>query len=709
MAYINKNVSTMAMPSGMNRMGQFPLDMSSVYYDLESLQAYATSGAVAYVGQILSLVDEANNNVTLYAIKNTAGDLVEIAADIVMPEIPEVPEYSGEGAINVADYKISVVVDDETIKIVDGKLTAIIPEVEIPDITASDDDVVILTAEGHAVSAAHAKKGPEGGATKGAAADAEIKAFGGSIEFKVPNVTVDEYGHTTALDEKTIKVSIPNAPADNDTKTSVESGDDYIVVDGSLTENASNVFTVKINEATLKALIGSETTAAMEFKGATASLPENAQKGDIYKVSATFIVDAENNAESDEADPSGFITEVGDSIVAEGNGKWYLIPSGDDIEDTWRPVTNVDNDSILTFSAGSKLAVEVKADGSITYSHVAIDAPALVEGGSGRTYITELVSDGFGHITGYKVATESVVDTNDTYIDGDGIEVRDEEGSVHSVNIKLADGEAHLKITEDGALAFDAAGIDTDTNDTYSAGNGIEVSDDGEETHTISIKLADDEKNLVVGANGLATNFDLADYATNAEAKANSGIRYINQTEIDKLSKLTIDGDDVTISGSVEASQVKNLYSVIKNVVNSTSTTEDLDPEMTGLQTGLGIELGAQVNKIESVDTANFTITEAKQLTLVEGKHLITTAQVEKLDGIAAGAEKNFISTVDETKFTVTEGKLVLNENYVTTSVYSAEVGDLTKLIRDEGRENTTLVDEINYINERLTWGEMAE
>lgn len=472
MAYINKEVSTMAMPSGMNRMGQFPLDMSSVYYDLESLQAYATSGAVAYVGQILSLVDETNNNVTLYAIKNTAGDLVEIAADIVMPEIPEVPEYSGEGAIKVADYKISVVVDDETIKIVDGKLTAIIPEVEIPDITASDDDVVILTAEGHAVSAAHAKKGPEGGATKGAAADAEVNAFGSSIEFKVPAVTVDEYGHTTALDEKTIKVSIPNAPADNDTKTSVESGDNYIVVDGSLTENVSNVFTVKINEATLKALIGSETTAAMEFKGATASLPENAQKGDVYKVTATFIVDAENNAESDDADPSGFVTEIGDSIVAEGNGKWYLIPSGDDIEDTWRPVTNVDNASTLTFSAGSKLVAEVKADGSITYSHEAIAAPGLVEGGSGRTYITELVSDGFGHITGYKVATESVVDTNDndTYSAGNGIEISDDGDEAHTVSIKLADNETHLQVNENG-LSIDLSDVDTDTTYTLSANN----------------------------------------------------------------------------------------------------------------------------------------------------------------------------------------------------------------------------------------------
>jgi hypothetical protein len=47
--------------------------------------------------------------------------------------MPEVPEYTGEGAIDVADYKISVAVDDETIKIIDGKLTAIIPEVEIPE------------------------------------------------------------------------------------------------------------------------------------------------------------------------------------------------------------------------------------------------------------------------------------------------------------------------------------------------------------------------------------------------------------------------------------------------------------------------------------------------------------------------------------------------------------------------------------------------
>lgn len=86
MAYINHDVSTMAMPSGMNRMGQFPLDMSSVYYDKASLEAYAKSGAIAYVGQIVSLVDAEKGTVTVYSIQNIAGDLKEVGTKPVGDE-----------------------------------------------------------------------------------------------------------------------------------------------------------------------------------------------------------------------------------------------------------------------------------------------------------------------------------------------------------------------------------------------------------------------------------------------------------------------------------------------------------------------------------------------------------------------------------------------------------------------------------------------
>lgn len=154
--------------------------------------------------------------------------------------------------------------------------------------------------------------------------------------------------------------------------------------------------------ADIEDLIATETTTAMEFKGATASLPENPTKGDMWKVSATFKIGEES-------------IKVGDAIVYNGE-EWFIIPSGDDIEDTWRPVNGVNNDATLKFVAGDKLDVAVAADGTIIYSHEKIDAPELLaENEQTRTYITEVVTDEHGHVTGYKTATKNVEDTNTTY------------------------------------------------------------------------------------------------------------------------------------------------------------------------------------------------------------------------------------------------------------------------------------------------------
>lgn len=85
MAYINHNVPTMAMPKGMNRMDQFPLDMSSVYYTYAEMENYAKTSAISYVGQILSLVNYAEDGttvtgVTVYSIQNEAGDLQKVGS-----------------------------------------------------------------------------------------------------------------------------------------------------------------------------------------------------------------------------------------------------------------------------------------------------------------------------------------------------------------------------------------------------------------------------------------------------------------------------------------------------------------------------------------------------------------------------------------------------------------------------------------------------
>jgi hypothetical protein len=61
--------------------------------------------------------------------------------------------------------------------------------------------------------------------------------------------------------------------------------------------------------------------------------------------------------------------------------------------------------------------------------------------------------------------------------------------------------------------------------------------------------------------------------------------------------------------------------------------------------------------------------------------------------------------------FTYVEGAgLSLTEDYVTTSDYVTGVGDLSKLLRvAPGEGATNIVDEINYINERIAWQDMKE
>lgn len=294
-----------------------------------------------------------------------------------------------------------------------------------------------------------------------------------------------------------------------------------------------------INEAELKELIAAETTAAMEFKGATAALPENPSKGDMWKVAGENI-----NITID-----GVAAKVGDSIVYNGE-QWFLIPSGDDIEDTWRPVTDVANDATLTFVAGDKLDVAVASNGTITYKHEEIDAPTATPVGEGeqtRTYITAVQTDGHGHITGYKTATENVEDTNTEYtFEGQGDEATsvyfqvtsNEEGAAAEVvylnayskneannAFKLKRAEA-LAAVETGANEFiDTIAQDTDGNITVTTKtvdftgkleevtgeNAIEVIDKSKVTLKIDSTTPGNVE-LTQSANGLKANIDLSNF-----------------------------------------------------------------------------------------------------------------------------------------------------------------------------------------------------
>ena len=512
----------MSFGKSFSRMGAQPLDMYEVWYDLEALKEYAKTNATAYVGMRLVYADETNGKVTVYAIKNTAGDLHEIAsAEDIKAAIDAIPDYVDTNTTYTFAF------DKET-----QKLT-------------------VTPSEGQAV-------------------ELDLSDF--LIASDLPEDKNTEY-HLEYVD-KEIKL-VAGADAN---KMSIDATP--FIKDGMLSD--------------------------VEYDPSTNTL--------------TFVWNTDSGLKAD---------------------------------------TVVLSDILDPYTAGDKIVI----DGT-RISHASIDAPQVVEGGSGRTYITELISDGFGHITGYKVATET-----------------DQE-------------------------------IPEDHNDTYSEGNGIDISDEGGEAHTVSIKLASGEKNLKVDENGLATTFDLSAYATNAEAKASNGIRYINQSEIDKLSKLTLDGEDITISGSVEASQVKNLYTTIKNIVTGTSDTEDFDPAE-GVQAALKIEEGAEVNKIDAVSD-DFNLSENRVLSLKDIDKAKVIGLTDDLTSINTSV-KALSDTING--YTSESGEQVVGlasrvaalegsaNNYVTVADFNAVVGNLAEMKAN----NTNIMNDISELQAALKWKVMDD
>ena len=152
---------------------------------------------------------------------------------------------------------------------------------------------------------------------------------------------------------------------------------------------------------------------------------------------------------------------------------------------------------------------------------------------------------------------------------------------------------------------------------------------------------------------------DLSEYAktTDVESWLNNkvdkeeGSRLITEEEAKKLESLVIgEGGNVEISGSVNASKVQELYNAVKNIVTGTGT---------GIYDGvekplLGIEEGAQVNIIESVDETELTIDENKQLSI---KQVAASKVVDLTTLLNAKADKDTVDVLD-TRVAAVEGML---------------------------------------------------
>lgn len=125
----------LGFPLNFRRGNPNPLDNSSVWASLEAAKNYAATDPVAYVGQILTVVDHVNNVATVYAIQDEAGNLKKVGTSPVGDE--STITVAGDGTVSL--YGVSGLeltrTDDggQVTKItyqpllVDGKLTWVEP------------------------------------------------------------------------------------------------------------------------------------------------------------------------------------------------------------------------------------------------------------------------------------------------------------------------------------------------------------------------------------------------------------------------------------------------------------------------------------------------------------------------------------------------------------------------------------------------------
>lgn len=203
----------------------------------------------------------------------------------------------------------------------------------------------------------------------------------------------------------------------------------------------------------------------------------------------------------------------------------------------------------------------------------------------------------------------------------------------------------------------------------------------------------------------------VADLQTELDSKVNKQTSLFEGVETDwillspenqkKLASLVIgEGGNVEVSGKVNADNVEGLASWIttnRNVVDGLYPL--IDQEKLA-----GIEEGAEVNYVKSVKENQLSVDENGQLSITS----ISVGIIEDLDTIKAP----FTAVSNDFAITEVEGEktLTLTKQYLETSIYYAEVGDLEQLQRLVDKEDgskSTIVDEINYINERLQWQEL--
>ena len=273
----------------------------------------------------------------------------------------------------------------------------------------SNDDTVTLATDGSLVITTNATTDTITIVHADTSSQASVDNSNGLV---IQDVTLDTYGHVTGLgsvdlDNRYVRLS----PGVGVTQT-VQGN---LILSGDLTVNGTTttVNSTTVEVADLNILLAKNATTAAAANGAGFTI------GAITGGSPTMLY-------TNSSDRFVFNRGIeGSSIVRTGGTSSQFLKADGTIDSTsYLPSANAAASvaNALTVGSGLTLSSGTTYNGSaaLTISHTDTSSAANLAA-SGRTYVTGLTFDTFGHVTGYTTGTETVVDTNTTYTNGTGL------------------------------------------------------------------------------------------------------------------------------------------------------------------------------------------------------------------------------------------------------------------------------------------------
>lgn len=281
----------------------------------------------------------------------------------------------------------------------------------------------------------------------------------GNVTLSMPTVSVNEYGHVTAVGTKDITL-----PKDKDTKVSAITADSNGRITVTMITN-EETGTEKVVDSKKQVLYhkitvnGTENTVynqgnlgafyssdqvdaliadaksemnAMTYCGTTTNSAfgqiKGPQKGDTYKAAESFTIGSINVNTGDLIIYNGADVAAG---TAGDTAKWEVVPSGDDIDTTYKMQLDgttiqlkneVNNNIAGQVAVKGTNGISVTNSGGLSIGHAnTVTAGSASGTQSGRQFTIPTINyDKYGHITGQGPATtiEFPVDKDTTYTFG---------------------------------------------------------------------------------------------------------------------------------------------------------------------------------------------------------------------------------------------------------------------------------------------------